>query len=106
MCFVANPQVVPPVAWVQERELLEQIERSALRDSPEGGDQKLAHFVFINREYFRSAETQKFPHTYIFIYLHWQNNVGNSDILCICRIRDFSNTALETNENFPTAGLW
>jgi hypothetical protein len=46
---------VSPVAWVQEGELLEQIERSKLCDSPEGGDQELAHFGFINREYFLSA---------------------------------------------------
>jgi hypothetical protein len=64
------------VAWIQEGELLEQIERPMLCDSPERGDQELAHFGFINREYFQSASIQKFPHTYIFTYLHWQNNVG------------------------------
>jgi hypothetical protein len=55
MCLVANLQVVPPVAWVQEGELLKQIERSTLRDSPKGEHQELAHFGFLNREYFRSA---------------------------------------------------
>jgi hypothetical protein len=55
MSLVPNLQVVSPVVWVQEGELLEQIERSTLCDSLEGGDQELAHFEFINREYFRSA---------------------------------------------------
>jgi hypothetical protein len=33
--LVANLQVLPPVAWVLEGELLAQIERSRLRDSPQ-----------------------------------------------------------------------
>jgi hypothetical protein len=63
--LVANLQVVPPVAWDQEGQLLEQIEWSTLHDAPKGGDHELAHFGFINRKYFRSAETEKSPHTYI-----------------------------------------
>jgi hypothetical protein len=55
MCIVVNLQVMSTVAWVQERKLLEQIERSTPRDSSEGEDQELALFRFINREYFQSA---------------------------------------------------
>jgi hypothetical protein len=46
--LVAYWQIARLVAWLQEGELVGQIERLTLRETPKGGDQELVNFGLIN----------------------------------------------------------
>jgi hypothetical protein len=53
--LVANLQIVPPVALVQQDQLLGRIEQSTLLDLPEGDGWQFPHFGFLNRDSFRGT---------------------------------------------------